>query len=256
MIAFHWKSRFGNQLFQYCLGQILHRQTGLAVYFPPTFAQDKLHRRPVIGLWRPRSRPGRVLDGPPLTYADPHHWDPQVLQENRPLIMCGWWQQYEYYRPWKGQIRKEWLPLPPLTELGSQTVVVHVRRGDYCRQYMHGERVVMPCTSPSVLYQAIEMMRPFQKLLVLTDEPRDRVNLELRRRYRAEIHSGPLTRDFLLLAAARRLVISESTFSWWATFLGRAERVICPQNPQGFWSTTSQLRVDDEPRFEYPVLDG
>lgn len=68
--------------------------------------------------------------------------------------------------------------------------------------------------------------------------------------------------DFLTLASARWVILSQSTYSWLAAFLGRAEKVICSVKPGTFWGNGVGLQgsqmgpggrdfpnlfVDDEP---------
>lgn len=49
--------------------------------------------------------------------------------------------------------------------------------------------------------------------------------------------------DFKLMCAAKKLVIYPSTFSWWAGFLGKHERVLFPE---GFGPWDSKLLVNDK----------
>jgi hypothetical protein len=67
------------------------------------------------------------------------------------------------------------------------------------------------------------------------------------------------------MASARKLLMSQSTFSWWAGWLGRAERIVCPLFAPSHWHFGSKLYgppdpgaldfpnliVDDEPRWEF-----
>jgi len=41
--------------------------------------------------------------------------------------------------------------------------------------------------------------------------------------------------DFLFLASARNVIISQSTFGWLAAFLGRASKIACPVPEGSFW---------------------
>ncbi len=122
MVKLLWRNRFGNQLFQYGLGRILHREFGVRVEFPPHFYKDKAHTVPYDNLWRPQSQSGdsffnfkrfiSFIDHRAFIRVSGQRFDSALLKKKRPLLLCGWFQRYEYYRPYKERIRKEWLPLP------------------------------------------------------------------------------------------------------------------------------------------------
>ncbi len=67
-----------------------------------------------------------------------------------------------------------------------------------------------------------------------------------------EIHSGKWDEDFLLLASCRQMIMSNSTYSWWAGFLGRAEQIVYPLAQGTCWSQGADARGSD--RQEYPNL--
>lgn len=60
---------------------------------------------------------------------------------------------------------------------------------------------------------------------------------------------------FCYLQRAPRLVLADSTFSWWAAFLGNATEV---HFPSGNLSNimTQWMVVDDEPRYVYRNHSG
>ena len=164
-------------------------------------------------------------------------FDPALLKKNRPLLLSGWFQRYEYYQPHKELIRKEWLPLPSLdrVDVHPDDLHLHIRRRDY----------VIPHTCPGValwatpllhLERAIGMFSSWRRMVVISDDPDDPFMDHFRNTYGAEVKSGSMTEDFLTLAAAKKLIISESTFAWWAAFLGRAERIVCPIRKNSFWN--------------------
>ena len=270
MVKFLWRHRFGNQLFQYCLGRILHREFGVRVEFPPHFYKDEAHAAPYDDLWRPQSQSGDALlnfrrfmslvDQRAFIPVHGQRFDPALLKKNRPLLLSGWFQRYEYYQPHKELIRKEWLPLPSLdrVDVHPDDLHLHIRRRDY----------VIPHTCPGValwatpllhLERAIGMFSSWRRMVVISDDPDDPFMDHFRNTYGAEVKSGSMTEDFLTLAAAKKLIISESTFAWWAAFLGRAERIVCPIRKNSFWNNKHvpemNLIVHDESRFEFPLMD-
>jgi hypothetical protein len=99
-----------------------------------------------------------------------------------------------------------------------------------------------------------------KRLVIVTDDPNDPFHREFDQLGLPWTISG-LTwdQDFLLLASCRWMIMSQSTYSWWAGFLGRAERIVCPLFPGTHWHLgkdligapvthdVPNLIVDDEP---------
>jgi hypothetical protein len=255
-IIVRWQGQFGNQLFQYCLGHILNLETGRSVRFPKDFHKDGVVYR---NLWRPKSLPGtrisplRSLLAPVLPFdrelATGQVLDRNLLRSERPVVLRGFFQQYAYYREYREIIREEWLPLPlpDSQSVRGDDLYVHVRRVGYDQW----------ATPHEPLERAIESFGNCRRVFVITDRPQDPFHERLRRRYGAIVESGTWSEDFLKLAAARHVVMSQSTFSWWATFLGNARRVVCPVQRGGVWDShhNIHLMIDDQPRFEYAWFD-
>jgi hypothetical protein len=57
----------------------------------------------------------------------------------------------------------------------------------------------------------------------------------------------------LFMTKARRLIMSQSTFSWWPTFLGNPDEVVCPVYSFGAWSSfggeASDVNLIEQDRF-------
>jgi hypothetical protein len=58
--------------------------------------------------------------------------------------------------------------------------------------------------------------------------------------WKPKIISRSASEDMLLMASAPRLVMSQSTFSWWPAFLGDVQQIICPIPGVGAWSKTDR----------------
>lgn len=125
VIEVRYRGRFGNHLFQYCFGRILAEELGFALRaepisgFPGTAAEvsGAVHEGPVV-----------VLDG--------HVVDlPAILRDRSPrrIVLDGYFQRYEYYRPYREPIRAEWLRAAdgPSPDIDAGDLALHVRLGDY-----------------------------------------------------------------------------------------------------------------------------
>jgi hypothetical protein len=171
--------------------------------------------------------------------------------------MFGYYQRYELFQPWKGRIRQDWLRIElPFVDTAPDAVYIHVRRTDY----VGGNPTVQGCaTSLDEFARCLQEFPDAKRLIIATDHPKDPFHRQFTRLGLPYTISGlPWDKDFLLLASCRWMIMSESTYSWWAAFLGRAERIACPVFPRSFWRYGLNLKgpaspdyvnlfVDDEP---------
>lgn len=117
-------------------------------------------------------------------------------------------------------------------------VALHIRRGDYLKaHHFH-----MNLWETDYYKQAIALF-PNDKFIVFckdnqgweqdkADREWCRQNLtpllgdrfELPDRYNSEVD------DFNLMASCKSIIMANSTFSWWAAYLGEHEKIICPKD--------------------------
>jgi hypothetical protein len=268
MIKTKFKDRLGNQLFVYCLGKILSIRTGFA-YIPPPFWLGKRGVRLEWNgepLFKLQPSPGIINRKNPQIIIGRHSFEFDKLDHSRPIyIKDGWYQRYEHYRAYKKEIR-QWLALPKerFKSTDDDAVYVHVRRTDFVNNW-YGLRWALGIKE----YQAcLDHIRPWKRIVLVTDDPKDPFLNEFKKFGPTTIVSESFEDDFMLMASAKKLILSASTFSWWAAFLGKAHQVVTPNFPGTLWDTNRKnpqyninLIVDDEPRyivvskpFDLPVL--
>ena len=220
MIDVRYKARLGNNLFQYCFGRILAEALGF-----------ELHAAPIDGLPNTREAVCGLRHGEPEVVLTGQRVDlDAVLGDHRPrkIVLDGWFQRYEYYRPHRDRIRR-WLQFGPDVAAPRRVpdTVLHIRRTDY---------VQLGWALPFSFYdQALERVPAAGDLWILTDDPKDPF---FRRfdRWRPTFATGTPLEDLRLLMSARNIVMSQSTFSWWAAFLGDPQMVVCPDPLFGAWA--------------------
>lgn len=259
-IAVRFMGQIGNQMFQYCMGHILALRTGQRYNAPRVWLNKR--GRPVQ--W----------SGPPLFPLHCHdgtravgdaqevyvtHWlDVAAIDMARPVfVRHAYFQRYELFRDYKDCIRAEWLRLQvPFVETEQDAVYIHVRRTDY----VDGNPAIQGLSTRLDEYaRCLEEFPDATRLIIVTDDPNDPFHNEFTKLGLPWTISGlPWDQDFMLLASCRWLLMSQSTYSWWAGFLGRPERIVCPMFNGSFWrhgvglygpSTPDypNLYVDDEP---------
>jgi hypothetical protein len=160
-------------------------------------------------------------------------FDPAVLGVRGNLLLHGYWQSPRYFRSVAEDLRRELAPsgaLPPpaddlLRRIGSvESVGVHVRRGDYVASDAVRRR--MAACGTSYYAAAAEIVRRRVRdpvAFVFSNDPdwcRDHLRLGLPTTIVSVRSDRRDDDEFRLLAACRHHVIANSTWSWWAAWLG------------------------------------
>ena len=101
---------------------------------------------------------------------------------------------------------------------------MHVRRKDY---------MAYGWAASFSYYQSALDRQNFKRLVLVTDDPQDPFFLRFRS-YRPIFFKGNALESFAFMARANKLVISQSSFSWWAAFLSEAESVVMPSSVLAF----------------------
>ena len=255
MIQMQFCGQWGNQLFQYVLAKILAERTGLAYQPPPEFCRKDGQPVSWSGppLFRMTPTPGRVLQADPADWQiiDATHWvDLDEIKGDRPVLLRGFFQRYSLYQPWKDQIKNDWLRIPPerFAETDPEAVVIHVRRTDYvdigggkAPDTTRQERA----TTEDEFARCLQEFPDARRLVLVSDDPNAAAAMKWPLPF--TIAGAPWDRDFLTLASARQLIISCSTFSWWAGWLGRAAKIVTPVFDGTYWARGIGAAGPDRP---------
>lgn len=221
MIEVRYKYRLGNCLFQYCLGRIIAQELGFALE-----AED------ILGFPRTQEEVLGNRYGHPYEVLTGYRVDFERLRTDRTprrVILDGYFQRYEYYRPYREQIQS-WLKLSPAiqTPAPEKKLVLNVRRKDY---------VGLGWALPFSYYEeAIQLAKAEgDNIWIVTDAPNDPFFNRFKS-FRPNFFSGSPLEQLAFMIKSRRLVLSQSTFSWWAGFLGNQEEIYAPVPKQGIWA--------------------
>jgi hypothetical protein len=258
MVIVKIKHGLGNQLFQYATGRSLARHLGtelvldISAYPPQSFRQyglgDFMVAPRILG---PRARygikkfrrkwltPVRAVAqaaGIIRIMADGHRgFDPTFHRRARIVYLDGFWQSERYFAADRELLLAE-LTLrapaspaisPLLARVRAETsVCVHVRRGDYVSA-PDGEQHWAICDL--AYYQAamahIGERTVNARFYFFSDDPAW-VQSHFGSSANCVIVSGQMAQsdldDFRLMMNCRHFIIANSTFSWWAAWLGRA----------------------------------
>jgi hypothetical protein len=251
MVEVKYIGGLGNRLFQYCLGRIIAETLGF-----------KLKAAPIPGFSSTvRTVEGKDFSDGAVQELGGNQIDlPAVLENRTPrkVLVHGYFQRYEYYQPFKDAIRKQWLipDLQPPAQRPGHEIVLNIRRGDY---------IQMGWATPFGFFEELLNSTRCDRVFIVTDVPEDPFFHRFKKYQPVLFHKTPLE-DFAMLLSFKKIVISQSTFSWWAAFLSEAGEIVVPQSDNSLWSGNIKhldvdmrinLDVTDEDRFKLvPVRES
>lgn len=144
------------------------------------------------------------------------------------VFLHGYWQKHYYYTPHKEKI-KTWFNYddsqyekPEPTDL-----VIHVRLGDQLKPN--------PIGLPASAETYVELLKkiPHERCILVSDEPEEPFLAPVRAFPTVVVKHGNQMADFTMIKCAKRIILSQSTFAWWAAFLGDPETVWAPVTADG-----------------------
>lgn len=250
---------FGNQLFQYYFGKIYQNDQNFELYFDDKWLEDskKQHEKNRLNelglIWKSadelnidkwflyRNRLIKKLYIPrKFDYINKKNipkFNPQKCKYG--AYFDGFWQQVEIYNSARGEIINElisaldvkfnYVKLPQDFEM-QKCASLHVRRGDFIKSKFH--------TTQSIKYYEYSMDRlnelmEVDTFFIFSDEPDWFESCVEQKKYR--IINGSLMAknydlaEFNLMRQFHHHIISSSTFSWWAAWIGsfKKDSIVC-----------------------------
>lgn len=226
---------------------------------------DDAHHRPVfLGvpavrtavLWHTRVLPHLPDVAPPVFMERSLAYDPAVERIRPGTTMVGHFQSWRYFDDVADEVRKRLSSLTApsdwfreqseLLQPGRGDVMLHVRRGDYL---LPEQQRVQGLTTRAYYLRALAVLRRmgFDGRVWLSSDSPDAARAELADvGDLAVLDPPPGTSPFevvLLMARADALVTANSSFSWWAGYLGdRPGHTVIAPRP---WLTDARLETRD-----------
>ena len=211
--------RMGNRMFQYAFGYILAKQKGVKLYHKglPNFniTPSILGVNPVNAIYT-------------RFYGDNYVDMKELLSTDRDIIVDSFVQKAEYYKPFKQELKNVFNVKP--FKCNNDKLIMHVRETDYklINQFL-GYKV----------YKQILDKTGFKTATIVTDNSECDTVKQLiadgcTLNSKGVVNSFNTTsdaramNDFDTLLQSANIVLSQSSFSWWAAFLGEHDKIIFP----------------------------
>lgn len=215
----HKVGQHGNQLFVCLLAAIFARTHGLQIRMPPN------------GLVKFKEPPLGWTEAPDGTQRTVIRRISDVTDKSTHYHLArGYYQHAHHFNPHLDMIRNDILELPPIKK--NNDVVLHIRLDGF-NHNGHNSHIINP-----VWYTNILDTLEFEKLYIVMDTKSGRIwkkqagdkktYLSAFTKYNHEIVSGTAEDDFNFIRSFDTIVCSNSTFSFWATFLSDASRRFMP----------------------------
>ena len=219
--------RLGNQIFQYALIKSISLAKGHEIFLPDShdlgkyFVSEKL-----IGKAHSRRAP---LTSRHYVETDPYLLDPEVFNISEDTDFHGYFQNMGYHLEYKKELFASLEPLgDKLVEAGKiikkycsnehKSCSLHVRRGDYLRFAATFEHLDLE------YYTSVLQKIPTDHTILVMSDDIQQVQREFKS-YRGShqlifIQDTCSVIDFYIMYLCETNIISNSTFSWWASYLG------------------------------------
>jgi hypothetical protein len=262
MIRIVLLGRTGNNLFQYALGRVLAESHGVPLVLDASWfnaagwaevshflklpLKARVVRRCSLGTRVLRKITGRhywEYRGVPILreQADDHSFDARFLESPADCMLFGYFQSPRYFESIAAPLRAELntliggaLSIPESLRtmlVTASSVAVHVRRKDYLNL-----PIFQVCDS-RYYQESMRQMRsrlPAARFFIFSDDPAW-CRAEFRDADQEVIDSGsaaanPL-HDLHLMSLAAHHIIANSSYSWWAAWLGDkpGQQVLMPE---------------------------
>jgi hypothetical protein len=189
--------------------------------------------------------------------VEPHfqYW-PGINNSQENCYIWGYWQSAKYFENYAPIIRSEFNFKLPMSEENSElasrlnklnAVSIHVRRGDYVENAktsaIHG------ACSPGFYERAINVIsqrvsQPY--FFIFSDDiewAKYNIKTHFQHEYIGHNCGAESFNDMRLMSMCKHHIIANSSFSWWAAWLGTSEKkiIIAPSN----WFAKKSINTSD-----------
>lgn len=156
------------------------------------------------------------------------------------LLLHGWFQRKQYYINYLPQIKK-WFYLTESQNnlsINSQDIVIHIRRTDFKLDTVHH---INHCIKLNYYTDILEK-NSWNRLFICGDEFDEEVKKSFLKFNPFYYHVSEIE-DLKFMKQFNKIIMSNSTFAWWASVLSEANEIYFPKtkNPLAFFNHDQDL---------------
>lgn len=258
----------GNQMFQYAFAYALSKKSNAKVMLDPLFWGTSLRKYQLeefhISLTRKMVSPfwDYLLGFGPRNgrrFKDQYrqhlihkyyqvfeekkimHYDETVWNQTQPAFFMGFWQTPRYFEDYYEDLRMQFTLKRPLSVQAGHymdrikqgiSVALHIRRTDYVRK--EGNATLQFRFYEEALRRLSEVLGDFSLFVFTDDKEFVKENFYLHNYILIENVSD--LEEFELMKSCAHHIVANSTFSWWAAYLGENKGGIVYAPCTGIWS--------------------
>lgn len=232
MIFVRYEFRLGNNLFQWAFARVLSKLSGVPMsaspiaLFPATFQYE-------------HPSPAKIdFELPLISYSiDLAEWVEKSKKGN--VLVRGFPHNTTFFEPYRNWLAAEVAPRPgDYTLADSRDIVLHIRWGDYFDVSENVGRFGYPGETFYRLLASLD----YDRCLIVTDTPDNKIVAGVVKHFRGVLVAKDIDHDYRTLYHASRLIMSPSTFSWWAAWSGSGKEIYQPYE-MGFWKKKNKFAL-------------
>ena len=275
MIIIRIQGGLGNQLFQYAAAKCLAEKTGaLCKLDTSSLHQNQLRQldltsfsfEPIVATTKEIKQfvylPSLYRHSPCFLsklgkniYRESHfHFDEKFYSLNNPVYLDGYFQSEKYFKPVENIIRTGFTVKPSLVShlkgrifewQASETVAVHIRRGDYTNKKIQDYHGILTADyyNKAIALVAEKITTPY--FCFFSDDidwVKKNIIISFPHEFTSSFTNSAIE-DFYLMTQCRHNIIANSSFSWWAAWLNNHSKktIIAPKK----WFNKAKIDTKD-----------
>jgi hypothetical protein len=230
MITVELNGRLGNQMFQYSICRLIANKNRINFAIPEMGqpSTEGIHIKDVF-----ENLDLGLTDGPITNRYNEDYtvqrYDPNIFNTPNGTKLWGFFQTPKYFQGFEDVVRS-WFNIS-LNEKSIE-ILKKYNPDEYCYIHLRGtdyKNHTHWFLGKDYYEKSIDYIRNFKpdiKFLIVTDDIEESKNLfpEI------DCVSNDMITDFSVLLNSKHIIITNSTFSWWAAWLKNKEVVIAPNN--------------------------
>lgn len=230
MITIQLNGRMGNQMFQYAICRLIAHKNGFNFSVPEVGqpSTEGIHIKDIF-----ENLDLGIIDGPIIRRYNEDYttqrYNPDVFNIPNGTQLWGFFQTPKYFDGYEDVV-KSWFNIQ--TNEKSKEILEKYNPEKYCYIHVRGTDYKNHShwfLSKDYYQKSIDYVKktnPEISFLIITDDVEECKNLFPD----IDCISNDMITDFTILLNSKKIIITNSTFSWWAAWLNNKDMVIAPNN--------------------------